>query len=248
MNRTEWLKQTRAQCEVLYDRMAPLFWATYGFYDNQTHLEFLNRFLSHLPPDSSILSAACGAGRYDGLLLDAGHRVLGIDQSAGMLARAREHFPEADYPRLRYQKTGLQEMDFHAEFDGAICLDALEHVSPEDWPGIAAGFARALKPGGWLYVTVETPDEGEVRESYEKSVAMGLPVIYGEVADRLDADYEKFKDMDPQEIARSSADIAVYHYYPSEQQVSDWFFQAGLAIVETGLGHWYTHYLARKAA
>jgi hypothetical protein len=45
--------------------------------------------------------------RYDGILLEAGHSVVGIDQSAGMLARARERFPAA-----RYEKMGLQEMDF----------------------------------------------------------------------------------------------------------------------------------------
>ena len=248
MDRSEWLKKTRAQCQALYDRIAPLYWDTYGFYDNQTHLEFLRKFFSRLAPDSSILSAACGAGRYDGLLLDAGHRVLGIDQSAGMLARARQHFPAADYPGLRYDHIGLQEMDFQAEFDGAICLDALENVPPEDWPSIMASFARALTPGGWLYFTVETPNPQELRESFEKSTAMGLPVVYGELADQLNADYEKYKDMDPREIARSGAIISVYHYYPSENQVRAWLSGTGLTITETGTGHWYQHYLARKSS
>jgi cyclopropane fatty-acyl-phospholipid synthase-like methyltransferase len=53
---------------------------------------------------------------------------------------------------------GLQEMDFQAEFDAAICIDALEHIFPEDWPGIVASFHRALKPGGRMYVTVELAD------------------------------------------------------------------------------------------
>jgi 2-polyprenyl-3-methyl-5-hydroxy-6-metoxy-1,4-benzoquinol methylase len=99
-----------------------------------------------VPPCSVLLSAACGAGRFDGVLLEAGHSVVGIDQSAGMLARAREHFPGA-----RYEKIGLQEMDFREEFDGAICMDAMEHICPEDWPVILRGFQAALKPGGVLY-------------------------------------------------------------------------------------------------
>jgi trans-aconitate methyltransferase len=41
------------------------------------------------------------------LLLEAGHSVVGIDQSAGMLARAREHFP-----KVRYEKIGLQISKF----------------------------------------------------------------------------------------------------------------------------------------
>jgi ubiquinone/menaquinone biosynthesis C-methylase UbiE len=63
------------------------------------------------------------AGRYDGELLDAGHHVVGIDQSAGMLERAREHFPQA-----QYEKMGLQEMNFHEQFDGAICGLAGDHA------------------------------------------------------------------------------------------------------------------------
>jgi hypothetical protein len=47
------------------------------------------------------------------MLLEAGHSVVGIDQSAGMLARARERFPEA-----RYVKMGLQEMSFREALDG----------------------------------------------------------------------------------------------------------------------------------
>ena len=69
------------------------------------------------------------------MLLEAGHSVVGIDQSAGMLARAREHFPEA-----QYEKISLQEMDFREAFDGIICMDAMEHVCPEDWPGILRKF------------------------------------------------------------------------------------------------------------
>src|SRR5512139_3463020 len=142
MERAEWLKQMRNKVEALYDHISPEYWVNFGFYPNQTHQEFLHKFLDRVPPHSTLLSAACGAGRYDGILLEAGHNVLGIDQSEGMLIRAREHFPQ-----VRYEKIGLQEMDFSEAFDGAICMDAMENVCPEDWPGIMAGFQKALKPG-----------------------------------------------------------------------------------------------------
>jgi SAM-dependent methyltransferase len=44
-----------------------------------------------LEAPSVLLDAACGVGRYDGMLLEAGHRVLGIDQSSSILVRAREN-------------------------------------------------------------------------------------------------------------------------------------------------------------
>ncbi len=92
MERAEWLKQMRDKAEALYDHLSPGYWEKFGLYANETHREYLQKFLERVAPRSTLLSAACGAGRYDGMLLEAGHSVVGIDQSAGMLARAREHF------------------------------------------------------------------------------------------------------------------------------------------------------------
>lgn len=150
MERAEWLKKIRSQAEALYDHVAPVYWVKFGMVPDPTHRQFIEKFLERLGTQSTILDAACGAGRYDGMLLEAGHRVLGIDQSSNMLARAREHFPQERFPGLRYAKTGLQEMDFQAAFDGVICMDAMEHICPEDWPGIVEGFHKALKPVGVL--------------------------------------------------------------------------------------------------
>jgi SAM-dependent methyltransferase len=241
MERAEWLRQMRKMTEAIYDHQSPEYWTNFGLYPNETQLEFLRKFLNHLPPHSNILSAACGAGRYDGILLDAGHSVVGIDQSAGMLARAREHFPE-----IRYEKMGLQEMNFHEAFEGMICMDAMEHICPEDWPGIINNFSAALKPGGLLYFTVEVPDAEEVNASYEKSKAMGLPVIPGEVADQVEASYRQIMAVSSRDVSGSMADLSVYHYYPSLEQVRSWLDEAGLTLKEEGTGLWYEHLIARK--
>jgi SAM-dependent methyltransferase len=186
MERAEWLKKIRIMAERLYDHGAPAYWVNWGLYPDPTHREFIEKFLSSLRQlngQCELLDAACGAGRYDGMLLEAGHTVLGIDQSGGVLARAREHFPLEHFPRLRYAKLGLQEMDFQAAFDGIICMDAMEHICPEDWPGIVERFHRALKPGGLLYVTVDALKLPEDAEAYERAKAMGLPVVFGEIGD-----------------------------------------------------------------
>jgi 2-polyprenyl-3-methyl-5-hydroxy-6-metoxy-1,4-benzoquinol methylase len=145
MERAEWLKQVRSRAEALYDHISPQYWVTFGLSEDETHQQYLKKFLERVLPGGAILSAACGAGRYDGLLLEAGHPVVGIDQSAGMLARAKEHFPD-----IEYKKMALHEMDFHEAFDGVICMDAMEHICPEDYPGILRGFQEALKLGGVL--------------------------------------------------------------------------------------------------
>ncbi|HEX5942982.1 MAG TPA: class I SAM-dependent methyltransferase [Anaerolineales bacterium] len=241
MERAEWLKQMREMTEALYDHISPAYWVKFGLYENKAQQEYLQKFLGGIGRNGRVLSAACGAGRYDGMLLEAGHIVTGIDQSAGMLARAKEHFPQA-----HYQKMGLQEMDFHEAFDGAICMDALEHVCPEDWPGIMKRFREALKPGGLLYFTVEVPDEEEVKASYEHAKAMGLPVLFGELANEVQASYDRVKALDSQDAQGELADVAVYHYYPSVEQVKEWIEQAGLVIEEKGTGNGYDHYMVRR--
>jgi cyclopropane fatty-acyl-phospholipid synthase-like methyltransferase len=241
MERAEWLLHMRRIAEAMYDQFSPQYWVTFGLYPNETHLEYLQKFLSRLAPHSTVLSAGCGAGRYDGLLLAAGHSVVGIDQSAGMLARAREHFPQA-----RYEQMGLQEMDFREAFDGVICIDALEHVCPEDWPGIVQGFRAALKPGAVLYFTVDPGDPRETAESYARARAMGLPVVFGEVADRVEETWAYVQASGPSVLPHELADGAVYHYHPSLEQVRAWLAQAGLVIEEQGTGNWYEHLIVRK--
>jgi len=239
MERAEWLKQMRDKAEALYDHLSPEYWVTFGLYANETHREYLLKFLGRVPPRSTLLSAACGAGRYDGMLLEAGHSVVGIDQSAGMLARARERFPEA-----RYEKLGLQEMDFRESFDGVICIDALEHVCPEDWPGILRRFREALKPGGVLYLTAVLAEQDALQEAYERALERGLPVVFGEIADKVEQAYERTLEL-PVAVA-DEADEAAYHYCPSPEQVRAWLEQAGLVIEEEGTGDWYEHFIVRK--
>jgi len=251
MNRTEWLKEMRMKAEALYDHGAPLSWVNNGIDEgnDETHREYLQKFLGLVTRPGDILSAACGAGRFDGILCDAGHCVLGIDQSAGMLAQAREHFSQEHFPRLHYEKIGLQEMDFHSAFDGATCIEAMEHICPEDYPGILRAFREALKPGGVLYLTAEThetavEDGEDLEEAFAKARTQGLPVVFGEVVDEMDSAYPLvMKQLDaPGEVWHN----AVYRFYPSLEQVRVWIEQAGLVIAEEGHGSALHHFIARR--
>lgn len=52
--------------------------------------------VSALPPGRA-LDAACGTGRYSAHLTVRGHRVVGVDSSPDMLARARQNVPSATF-------------------------------------------------------------------------------------------------------------------------------------------------------
>ena len=223
MDRTTWLREMRRDCEEKYDTLwAPLYGEKWGLYSNTTHQQFLQEFLSFLPQGSMILDAACGAGRYLPFLLERGHPIVGIDQSQGMLERAK-----AKFPTVQFEKRGLQEMTYQALFDGAICMDAIENVPPEDWLLVLGNFHRALKPNAVFYFTVETiemADAKEIQQAFERAQQAGLPVVYGEYPDE-----------------------EVYHYHPTTQQVREWTQQAGFEILKDGNGEiWYYHILVRK--
>jgi 2-polyprenyl-3-methyl-5-hydroxy-6-metoxy-1,4-benzoquinol methylase len=248
MERADWLKQMRERAEALYDHLSQFYWAKFGLSTSETHREYLHRFLERVPQRSTLLSAACGAGRFDGILLEAGHSVIGIDQSAGVLARAREHFPA-----VRYEQMGLQEMDFREAFHGATCIDAMEHIGPEDWPGILRRFREALKPGGVLYFTacIAEAYQDKVKQAYKRAKAHGLPVVFGEVADEVEQGFQFFLNYEdvfdiPEAALGEWADVAVYHYYPSLEQVRAWIGEAGLVMEEEGTGNEYEHFMASK--
>jgi hypothetical protein len=85
-----------------------------------------------------------------------------------------------------------------------------------------------------------------MKESFERAKAIGLLVVYGELADKIDAAYTWVVALDWQEISGELAGTAAYHYYPSLEQVRLWFDQARLAIKEEEVGDGYAHFLARS--
>jgi len=222
MDRNTWLNKIRRDCEEQYDtRWAPLYGEKWGLYSNTTHQQFIQEFLTLLPQNSVLLDAACGAGRYLPFLLEKEHSVIGIDQSRGMLARAKTKFPQ-----VQFEKMGLQEMAYQGVFHGAICMDAMENICPEDWPLVLGNFHRALKQNGCLYFTTETienADENEIEQAFKRAQQAGLPVVYGEWPDE-----------------------GVYHYHPTNQQVKGWTQQAGFELLKEGNGDDYFHLIARK--
>lgn len=103
MDRAAWLKHMHDLAEIMYDYYAPGFPDVFGQYENEAQRLFIQKLLARLEPGGTILSAACGAGRYDGILLAAGHHVVGTDLSAGMLAQARKLYPQARQPAVAFQ-------------------------------------------------------------------------------------------------------------------------------------------------
>ncbi|WP_260615323.1 class I SAM-dependent methyltransferase [Microbispora sp. KK1-11] len=103
-------------------------------------------------PAGVALDAACGTGRVAALLTGRGHRVLGVDRSPDMLARAR-----ARAPLGRFLLGDLHDLPVPDDaVDLVVCCLALTHV-PALGP-VMTEFARVLRPGGHLVVSDMHPE------------------------------------------------------------------------------------------
>lgn len=222
MDRRAWLDEHRLRTEQRYDR---LYSPTYDADDGPippTHRRFVEKLIESTLPGGAILDAPCGTGRYFPMVLGAGRSVVGVDQSTGMLAEARTKHPD-----VVVEKRGLQELEFDGEFNGVMCVDAMEYVFPEDWPVVLSNLHRAVRHGGLIYLTIERIDPAEIATVFEEARADGLPVVHGE------------------NIRRGGG----YHYYPTADRVSTWLEGAGLEVVLEGISrapnYAYHHVLVR---
>lgn len=151
-----------------YSRWAPVYDAVFAlpFY---TGRRAVARVVKALPP-GRILEAGVGTGmalrRYG-----RRHRVVGIDLSPEMLARARARVARGGYSHVE----GLIEMDAShlafpdASFDIVIAMYVMTVVP--DPERVMAQFVRALKPGGRLIVIGHFASSGGLYHFAERRLA-----------------------------------------------------------------------------
>ena len=99
------------------------------------------------------LDAACGTGRFAEFLARRGHRVIGVDSSPDMLARARRRVPGGEFRVGELDRLPLPD----ASVDVIVCALALVHVPRLQQ--VLAECARVLRPGGMLS-TWRSPGRG----------------------------------------------------------------------------------------
>ena len=113
------------------------------------------------------LDTACGTGRYAGFLAGRGLRVVGVDGSPDMLARARTRVPRGEFLVGDLHRLPVAD----AGVDLVVCGLALTHV-PALEP-VLAEFARVLRPGGTV-AALWNRDDDSVEWVAGANAAIGL--------------------------------------------------------------------------
>src|SRR5262245_59470417 len=109
-----------------------------------------------LPARSRILDVGCGNGvPITEALVNAGHRVVGLDSSAGMLDRFRANLPGTPVVRGDARQCPFGD----GTFDAAFSWGMLFHLRRVDQAAAFASVSRMLKPGApFLFTAAEIDD------------------------------------------------------------------------------------------
>ncbi|MFF1694086.1 class I SAM-dependent methyltransferase [Streptomyces sp. NPDC058257] len=124
------------------------------------------RLVDALPPGSRVLDVGCGTGLPTARqLTDAGHFVLGVDLSSGMLDLARKNVPadNAEFRMLDVAALRAEGPDGVGRFDGITAFFALLMLPRAEIPYALRLLHGLLRPGGLLALSMVEADLDDAR-------------------------------------------------------------------------------------
>jgi SAM-dependent methyltransferase len=109
-------------------------------------------------PGSLVLDLACGAGGQSVAMAKRNFRVVGVDLSLSMLARAGELAQEAGQ-KINFIHGDMRDLGFDRTFDGVFCIGTSFGFFDEDTNRkVLESVHKALKPGGAFLLEVVNRD------------------------------------------------------------------------------------------
>ena len=130
--------------QAVYDQIAPHY-ARRQAGRKPSFSDLMDAFTARLPARALVADLGCGPGHDGARIVQAGHRVVGVDRSAAMLAiAARPLAGQVTRGDLRCLPLAS------ASLDGIWCCASLLHVPRGQTPTVLAELGRVLRPGGHL--------------------------------------------------------------------------------------------------
>ena len=120
----------------------------------------------------SVLDLGCGDGRITAEIarkVPKG-RVIGVDSSGSMIARAKKRLGDSQFTNLRFAVMDAAALSFHEEFDVVFSNAALHWI--EDHEAVLKGVHWSLKPGGGILFQMGGKGNASgIRSVLEKTIA-----------------------------------------------------------------------------
>lgn len=117
--------------------------------DRSAMRAYLDAFCSRLPEGALVVDVGCGPGFDAAELRARGLRAIGLDRSWGMLRAGADEWPG---PRVH---ADMGALPLRSGIDGLWVAASMLHVERADAPRVLTGFARALAPGGRLFLLLK---------------------------------------------------------------------------------------------
>ena len=185
----------------------------------------------------SVLDLCCGTGLLASKLIARGYRVVGVDASDAMLARARERLgPEAALSCMT-----LPELPDDDVYDAAVCtFDGFNYLTPDELRRTMAGVALRLRPAGWLVFDLHT--DGMMNFTLSNSVVAGESAGNAFViSSSVDPDARTCDTTIELTRPRTGDSFSEHHrqYFHTDAEVRASLQAAGFTV--TAVGEEYTH-------
>lgn len=144
---------------------------TEKYFDDTSDFAHIDRFISSVAPEGTILEVGCGAGQFSKYLMTKGFTVIGVDLSESMLALARKKVPGGDFRSM-----DMRNLSFYdGQFDGIIAPYSLIHIPEKAVVSTLKGFNRVLRQHGELCVLAQ---RGESDHIVDEPFAPGKKVFF----------------------------------------------------------------------
>ncbi|MBN2801874.1 MAG: class I SAM-dependent methyltransferase [Deltaproteobacteria bacterium] len=115
--------------------------------ENQKQIDFIQKSLS-LPQNALILDLACGIGTNSIGMAKKNYRIVGVDLSLSMLARAGDAAQEAEQ-KINFIHGDMRDLGFDKTFDGVFSMNtSLGFFDEQTNINVLKNVYKALKPGG----------------------------------------------------------------------------------------------------
>lgn len=119
--------------------------------------KWLNKFISLLSKEDSVLDVGCGTGdpiaKY---LIENGLKLTGTDYSEKMIEMAKRNFPESEW-----LVQDMRELAFPKKFKGIIAWNSFFHLNYKEQVDALKDFSECLDSAGVLMFTAG-PEHGDV--------------------------------------------------------------------------------------
>jgi SAM-dependent methyltransferase len=199
---------------ALYNVLAPVYEDGYRETTYQRAYDLLawQRAISCLPPrPCTVIDAGCGTGRWADWLINAGHHVVGIEQSSSMIDALESR---ALGERFRLVADSMENVDLSDErADAVFAMGSLQFTA--DPANQLKKFASWVRPGGYVAVYVDS------------LVALVLELL------RLGKDDEAMLRLQTRTgVWRTRGESANVHLY-DEKTLREQFEDAGLRLIHS---------------